>query len=462
VLAAGLAAGAWWLLNPLLAALLALSSYRVARWSAGEAAARLALILLCASPFVVAVAGSEMSHLGAATLAMIAAAAATLATERRPVGFAALAGLALGLMTAFRPLDAVAAALPVGAILWWWCGPRLPALAATSAAGLLGSMPTLWYNTRTTGSWHTFGYTVLWGPQHSLGFHAVPFGTPLTLTRAIARTGMDLHQLNMYLLDGTLPMLLVIAVALVLGRRQLRAPDGVPFLAAGALSAFLFFYWHRDVFYGPRFLYSAVAWYVIVLARALVVLRRSGNRAGLLASTFVFATIAVGLIAITPGRMNAYRKGTPVFTLRPGREAKLAGITHARHASMRRSTPARWSRSCRPPSAIRRSTGACSRRSIRSPRFGNRACAPVSPRTRTCASARATFPRRARSRSRWIAAASTSSRRSCISTTRRSTETSCGRATSGPATPRCSSATPAGGCSATPRPRRAVRPVSSG
>ncbi|MFI5208433.1 MAG: hypothetical protein ACHQX4_10515, partial [Gemmatimonadales bacterium] len=308
---------------------LAIASYRVARWCAGEATARFTLILMCASPFVVAVAGSEMSHLGAATLAMVAAAAATLATERRPLAFAALAGLALGLETSFRPLDAVAAAAPVGAILWWWCAPRRRALALTAAAGIAGSLPTLWYNTRTTGSWHTFGYTVLWGPQHSLGFHAVPFGVPLTLTRAIARTGMDFHQLNMYLLDSTMPMLIVVAAAFVIGRRQLAARDAVPFLAAGALSALLFFYWHRDVFYGPRFLYSAVAWYVILLARALVLLRRGAARAGLLASMFVLAAIVVGLIGITPGRLNAYRRGTPIFSMHPDRDAKAAGITHA-------------------------------------------------------------------------------------------------------------------------------------
>lgn len=329
VLAAGLAAGAWWLLNPLLAALLALASYRVARWCAGEATARLTLILLCASPFVVAVAGSEMSHLGAATLAMVAAAAAIMATERRPLAFAALAGLSLGLMTAFRPLDAVAAAVPVGAILWWWCAPQRRALAMTGATGILGSLPTLLYNARTTGSWHTFGYTVLWGPQHSLGFHSVPFGVPLTLTRAIARTGMDLHQLNMYLLDSTLPMLIVVAAAFVFGRKQLATRDALPFLAAGALSALLFFYWHRDVFYGPRFLYSAVAWYVILVARALVLLRRGAARAGLIASIFAVAAIVVGSLAITPGRLSAYRRGTPVFSLHPDRDARAAGITRA-------------------------------------------------------------------------------------------------------------------------------------
>jgi hypothetical protein len=258
---------------------------------------------------------------------MAAAAAATLASERRPLGFAALAGCLLGFETAFRPLDAVAAAILVGVVLWWHAPRR--AIIATAIAGFVGSLPTLWYNARTTGSWHTFGYTVLWGPQHSLGFHPVPFGVPLTLTRAIARTGMDLHQLNLYLLDSTLPLLPVVAAAFVLGRKQLGARDALPFVAAGALSGLLFFFWHRDVFYGPRFLYSAVAWYLILVARALVLLRRSAGRAGQLAAAFVVAAIAVGLLAITPGRLGAYRRGTPIFSLHPDRDARTAGATHA-------------------------------------------------------------------------------------------------------------------------------------
>src|SRR5258708_39162278 len=140
---------------------------------------------------------------------------------------------------------------------------------------------------------------------------------------------MDFHQLNMYLLDSTLPMLILVAAAFVVGRRQLMTRDGVPFLAAGALSLLLFFYWRRDVFYGPRFLYSAVAWYVILLARAIVLLRRGGGRAGMLASVFAVSTVVVGLVAITPGRLNAYRSGTPVFALHPDRDAKTAGITRA-------------------------------------------------------------------------------------------------------------------------------------
>ena len=334
VLATGLALGRWWLLQPLLAAAFLALTYRVARWCADEAAARLAVMLVCVSPFALAVAGSEMSHLGAATLGMGAAAAATIAAgPRRSRTGAAMAGVALGLMTAFRPLDAVAAAVPAGLIVLGWSERRWRDLGVMAIAGALASVPTLWFNAATTGSWHMFGYTYLWGPEHSLGFHPVPWGIALTPLRAVARSGFDLHQLNEYLQDGTIPSLLVIAVGWVAGRRLLASRDAMPWLGALSLFGLLFFYWHRDWFYGPRFHYSAVAWWLLILARSIVLLRRSARlgarELGPVSALAVALTILVGLVALTPGRIRAYRQSTPLFSLHPDRDVRRAGIHHA-------------------------------------------------------------------------------------------------------------------------------------
>ena len=332
LLAIGLIAGKWWLLNPFIAAVFALATWRVARWCTDESTARLTMILLCLAPFVVAVAASEMSHLAAATVGMSAAALAIMATERPLFGLGC--GLLIGLMTLFRPLDAVAASVPAGVILLGWAAHRSRAIAGAVAGGLVGAIPTLWFNWVTNGSPATFGYTTLWGPQHSLGFHPVPWGEPLTLIRAIARSGMDLHQLNAYLLDSTVPVLLVVAVGFVAGRRLIGSRDAIPFVAVLSLLLPLFFYWHRDVFYGPRFLYSVVAWFVILLARGLVLLRRSGTAddrrgPGLTIAFAVLASIAFGLAFNTPDRIRIYRQSTPDFSLHPDRDAARAGVTQA-------------------------------------------------------------------------------------------------------------------------------------
>lgn len=332
ILAAGLAVGAWWLLNPLIAAALAVTTYHAARWIAGESTARLTLLLLCLSPFAVAMAGSEMSHLGAATLGMAAAVAAMGATSRRPLLNGLLAGLALGFMTAFRPLDAVAAAIAVALIIGAFAQDRVRALAGTFAGGVAAAIPTLVFNALTTGSWRRFGYEELWGPDHSLGFHPVPFGVPLTLARAIARSGMDLHQLNVYLLDTTIPVLLIVAAGYFAGRGLTGNRDAVPFAGLLALIAAMFTYWHRDVFYGPRFLFSAIGWLIILVARALVLLRRSSpsdSGIGVTAAFAVAVALAFGLVTITPGRIRAYRQSTPLFALHPDRDARAAGISNA-------------------------------------------------------------------------------------------------------------------------------------
>jgi hypothetical protein len=334
VLAAGLAMGAWWLLNPLLAAALVLATWRVARWACGDASARLALVLLCTSPFVVAMAGSEMSHLAAAVFGMSAAAAATLAGQG-PGRAGILAGALLGVMAAFRPLDAAAAAVPVAAILLLGSRHRTGSLLAAALGGVLLSFPTLWFNRATTGGWLEFGYTRLWGPEHSLGFHDVPWGVPLTPARAVGLTGVDLHQLNAYLLDWPVPVLALAAVGIAAGARRLAARDVVPVLGAAALFALLFFYWHRDVFYGPRLHFSAVPWVTILVARGTFLLgqlRRpvaGGLPSGSIAGTVVACAALTGAVMLTPGRLAAYRDSAPVFSLHPDREARAAGLTNA-------------------------------------------------------------------------------------------------------------------------------------
>jgi hypothetical protein len=163
----------------------------------------------------------------------------------------------------------------------------------------------------------------------------VPWGIPLTPLRAVGLTGLDLHQLNRYLFDAPFPILVLIALGLAAGRRRLAARDAVPVAGLVALAGLLFFYWHRDWFYGPRFLFTAVPWVVILLARSLTMLRRSGREiypgvTGGLAAAFAGGVVLlVGLVAVTPGTVAAYGRATPVFDLHPDRAARRAGILHA-------------------------------------------------------------------------------------------------------------------------------------
>jgi hypothetical protein len=325
ILAVGLALGCWWLLQPVFGVLLVLATHRVARWAADETTARLAIVLLVLSPFVVAVTATELSHIPAAALGLGATAAATTLARPGWRWWALLAGAALGLMVAFRPLDAVAAAVPVGLVTLLAARHRLAALGLTAVGGVLATLPTLWFNARTTGSWREFGYAHLWGPGVALGFHEVPWNQPLTPLRAVALTSADLHQLNVYLFDFPIPVLLLIAAGIIAGWRQLGRRDAVPLVAAGSLVGLMFFYFHRDTFYGPRQLFSAAPWFVVLLARATVLLRRTGppTRAGvpggMVIVTGMVVALAFGLTTITPNRLAAFRASSPMLNYHPER-----------------------------------------------------------------------------------------------------------------------------------------------
>ena len=335
LLAVGLALGSWWILLPAAAAVFALATYRLARWCADESTARLALLLACLSPFVVLLAGSELSHVPAAALGMLAAALAIGVGGRRGDLAGAGAGLALGAMLAFRPLDAVAAAVPVGVLAIVATPRRVRALLAIAAGGVAGTLPLLWFNQATTGSPFQFGYTLAWSGDHFLGFHPVPWGVPLTPVRALGLVGVDLHQLDMYLFDLPIPILLVVAVGLLVGRDRLGSRDLVPFAGVVSVLALYYFYWHRDVFYGPRLVFGAVPWLLLLCARGLVLLARSrrewrdGVTWGAAAATAVAIAFVVGLATITPGRLRGYRDSAPVANLDPERAAAEAGVRDA-------------------------------------------------------------------------------------------------------------------------------------
>src|SRR5207244_8268055 len=82
----------------------------------------------------------------------------------------------------------------------------------------------------------------------------------------------DAHQLNVYLLEWPVPVTGLIALGLGLRRGRLDA--GLRPAAAYLLGlvGMLFFYFHRDTLFGPRFLFSALGPILVLLARALVAL----------------------------------------------------------------------------------------------------------------------------------------------------------------------------------------------
>ena len=203
-------------------------TYLLGRRAHSRQAGLAAAALLAVQPWVVESAAGYMSH--AASTAMSAAAAWLLlegeARAGRPrIACWLVAGLALALLLATRPLTAVA----VGAsmVLWLLARGNLRAgeVAAMVAAMAAGALPAvgglLGYNAVTNGSPLLFGYTRVHGALHDLGFGRRGFmlyrgadapspGLVIDFTPALAlqRFGDRLSELA----EHAIPLLLVFTV----------------------------------------------------------------------------------------------------------------------------------------------------------------------------------------------------------------------------------------------------------
>lgn len=319
VLALGWTAGSTWWVGPVLLGVAIFLTALVAErlLEPDRLAARLGVLLMAGSAFLAFHAAASMNHVLATALIALAWYASLRALDGR-WPWALLAGAAVGATFATRPY--VAAVLGPLATVGVW------ALAASErstvrgwalrlGAALLGALPpvvaTLWYNARLFGDPLRFGYTAAAGPSHGLGFHVDPWGAPYGLGEALRYTSIDLLSLSLDLLQSPVPVVVLVASALVLhaGWRRRHA-----LLVAWALLpvAANLLYWHHDLFFGPRLLYEAApAWCLLASTSALVVLRglpRAGPSARILHRTAVGLTLAlawfVGVLIAGPARVR--------------------------------------------------------------------------------------------------------------------------------------------------------------
>jgi hypothetical protein len=153
VFALGFTLGVPWMVNPLLGGLGIMLAHALVKRLYGQPLADGAALLMAASPWLLYISASFMPH----ALSLVLFLLGLLAVERaRAAGgllWGAVAGLAFGGLLHVRPLEAVAAAGVAG--VWWLSAGRktlrLPALAATAAAGLAMTVLFLAYNRELTG-----------------------------------------------------------------------------------------------------------------------------------------------------------------------------------------------------------------------------------------------------------------------------------------------------------------------
>jgi hypothetical protein len=196
---------------------------------------------------------------------------AATARERRVQ--ATIIGFSLGIVTAVRPLDGALVAMVVGCFqLWRTVGVRARwrDLMIQCAAGAIPVLLLLWANARTTGSPFVFGYDLLNGPGHRLGFHVAPNGEVHTPVHGVILASGYLMRLDRFLFEWPIPALVTVIVGIggIIAAKKTSRWD---LLLVGIATAFLVgygAYWFDGFFAGPRFLFGALPAFVYFAAQA--------------------------------------------------------------------------------------------------------------------------------------------------------------------------------------------------
>ena len=271
-----------------------------------------ALLLFAFAPFAVFMSGSHMNHVPTLMWLLIgmAAMARVMSASRPMPGFAFLNGLSLGCAATIRPVDALAFALPAGA---WYLAQSLGSRARwrdafTAAVGVaIPLCAMMWVNRETTGSPLLFGYQVLWGHSHDLGFHRAPWGLAHTPARGLGLLSLYFLRLQTYLYESPVPSLIPFLGALYLTRHVDRFDRYL--LASGVLLLGMYFaYWHDGFLFGPRFLFPLLPLLALWTARFPGLVReRFGSGVGYRATWYGVAVAAIMAVAMSvPARVREY------------------------------------------------------------------------------------------------------------------------------------------------------------
>ncbi len=176
LLTIGVAVGAPWLINPLLAAVSILLTHHLIRRLYDRRTAHAVVLLLGASPWLLFLSGSLMAHATSLCWLLLALVAVEHQRGRPAGGWSLLAGAALGLIFLTRPFDA---ALVGPVVALWALGfgrARLsvPSLGLTAAAAAIVASGYLAYNRTVTGDAFLAPHT-LWS-EHLFGANSDVLG----------------------------------------------------------------------------------------------------------------------------------------------------------------------------------------------------------------------------------------------------------------------------------------------
>ena len=318
MLAIGVRLGSEWFLNPLLAGANVLLAYVALRAVFPLRTARIAVLLLAVSPWSQFMAMSLMSHTFTLTCMLLAATGVARLRANGTVAWALASGVALGMMSLIRPLDAAIVAGLLG--LWslgarWRGVPLVPSALMTASAAAVGAL-NLWYNRALTGDARTFPVMLYFdrlfgkgsndlgfGPNRDFGWRGLdpfPGHGPIDV---VINSNMNLFQVNTELLGWGCGSLVLVWWFLAAGRRA-RA-DWAMIVTVVAIVAAQNLYWFSGgPDFGARYWFLMIVPTIVLVARGLeeadVAIRRTGARSGVLEPALLLTGIA--LLTFAPWR----------------------------------------------------------------------------------------------------------------------------------------------------------------
>ncbi|HKW49116.1 MAG TPA: phospholipid carrier-dependent glycosyltransferase [Gemmatimonadaceae bacterium] len=276
-IAIGLAAGAAWLVNPVLLGFATWQTYRFTNAVSDELTARSTTLLFMLSPMVLIMAASQMNHVPALAFTMFALASLTqwdrAETTREQWLSAAAIGFTLGIVAAVRPLDAALVGVVIACYQLWRLAAapeRWRDIGIQCAAASVPLCVLFWANARTTGSPFLFGYDSLNGLAHRIGFHLAPNGQIHTPLHGVILASGYLMRLDRFMFEWPIPALVIVlaGVAGILATKRASRWDVVLAAVATAFLVGYGAYWFDGFFAGPRFLFTTLPVFVYFAARA--------------------------------------------------------------------------------------------------------------------------------------------------------------------------------------------------
>lgn len=283
LLAVGTLLGLSWLVNPLLAGLCTLLAYIFFQQIYSRRFARMAVLLLCCSPWMLFMGMSYMSHVSTLVFALAAAVLLMRGIRTEKTIYSLGAGLAIGAVFLIRPLD--------GAIVLFILGiggffgnrtwkPRIIASAGLIIGTAISASIVFPYNKLVTGSAllspSDAYYDAYVGPKvMALGFgpergmhwplDAFPGHSPI---EAAVNAALNVFQLNTELFGWGTGSLIIVAFLFVSGRWSRK-----DFWAWGSIAvivgAYSLFWYHGGPDFGARYWFLSIIPLIAITVKGL-------------------------------------------------------------------------------------------------------------------------------------------------------------------------------------------------